>query len=668
MTLKKNWLLPVLAVTIYFIHLSGWLTAYCFQDKESPTYGGFSLFTLKGDQGYSFDLAAYSAQIRANVLDGYALLQRDPFTYENPDKFFPSGNLIYALASLPLLVARNPNIPFLVCPLFSILLSLWFLKKIIGSKPEPLSTSGQNIIFALAACVLLLSNMPDILNLNNLRSIIEGKLFLPRNLGYIGRFPNIEFSIFLLLGWFYALTRFLNRGGLFDRLALGVSLAILQYCYFYWWTSAILFTGLAVLLTGRKKVCILADLCFVYGTYLVLALPFWIAFAHFNATAFGAEYGVRVGKEFGRYRESIRQIAAISGLLFVFDATICHREQKFTGRIEDMVRILRASSLQLILAATTFFFLNIQLLLGYTVQPYHWFETFYYPILIVVVAVSLRKFFTLVEQRESRYLSVTLKTIAFALVIVGIIAAGVNNYVFGKRWAPYLMFTKSERQLADFVARKLPSRSVIMSNNFNVMAILNATTSCKSFVPNGFLAYCSNEELLRRAAAGFAAMGYSKQQFKAELMKGTNWPAYLAAVKRLAYNDPLPSASTIPENYNSLVYIWHDTYYYRPSDEFMYPASLDHAIDSIWNQESASPQAYRLDYFVLYKKYLPPDFGGGGPLKDVLFENDAFVLWKAHQPPNSESAVKIADYAANELRTGFPKARSIQTVYLLIKP
>jgi hypothetical protein len=613
-----------LGLIIYAIHMTSWLVAYLTQDSASKLYGGFSILTLKGDQGYTLDLLRYAAQIRDNVISGPSLYQRDPFTADHAGERLASGNLIYLLAAIPLWFGLPIQAVFFVCPLVSLLLTVWlFTRTAVLANTTSFICRFPEFVVA-SVCVLLLTSRGSWLNLGNAVPILAGGSFLPRNLGYIGRFPHIEFSIFLLALWFFQLSRALRSSKPRDAVFLGVALAVLQYSYFYWWTSAILFTGLSIAAQARDLRTAGKQLALVLGVYLMLTLHFWLEYAEFTRSAFGAEFALRMGKVKTRR-------FYLDGPLLVWCAVLTTSDLLYYGvggeasaARKHARAIWRSTAPQLLLAVSMIALLNIQFIVGFTVQPYHWPSTFYYPVLVFVLIEHAGRWFRRVDALRKPRLRQCLRVGAGVLAAIVVVAALITNVTFGRRWAPYLMFTKSEQELINFVDKALPPGAVIMSNNFNLMAILAANTRCMAYVTEAFAAHASAREQLERLHGGLSAMGYELPAMLGELKKSeTSFREYTTSMRTLAHSTSGASA-TIPDNGIALTYLGHRTY----------GAGLDRRVtreleETLVSIDRGNSRKWRLDYLVFYKKYLPEGVRLAMP-PQRLFENADFVI--AHRP------------------------------------
>ena len=88
----------LVAAAIFAIHKLPYLL---MRLQPRPQGSHYCRFTVKGDLGYTIDLATYARQIRYAHDAGAGVFRPDPYQCENAGKTFPDGNLIYALCAAP---------------------------------------------------------------------------------------------------------------------------------------------------------------------------------------------------------------------------------------------------------------------------------------------------------------------------------------------------------------------------------------------------------------------------------------------------------------------------------------------------------------------------------------------------------------------------------------
>ena len=102
--------------------------------------------------------------------------------------------------------------------------------------------------------------------------IVAGRVPLPRDFHYVGRFPHIEFTLLVLVAWWTALVKVATDGKATSAALLGLTLAAAQYSYFYYWTACGVATFFALVVFSRPKNALRVYL--VAGVvYIALAPP-----------------------------------------------------------------------------------------------------------------------------------------------------------------------------------------------------------------------------------------------------------------------------------------------------------------------------------------------------------------------------------------------------------
>lgn len=599
-----------LTIIIFIVQISAYLMF--FDNIENCQ---FNIVTGKGDQGLSIDLIAYSALITDNANKPPNLFQTDPFLYEFKNKSLPTGNFTYLLSAIPLLLGLNITCTFLILPFFSFLLSVFFISRIVAlfKKPEK-SALFEITMVVLLSGILLLTSFATNFNLPNFFKILHGESFLPRNLDYIGRFPNIQFSISLLLFWVYRLMVFIYKSpSLKNSVYLGISLAVLQYSYFYFWTAAGLFTLMICVLYIQNIKRIIINTFPAFLAYLVLTLPFWIKLAT-NTLSTSDEFLVRLGvsKGFHIWYSEIFQLLLVLLVFLLLEFFLTKRQRN--NLIGFFSCFLKNSAFVLSLIFTVLFLRHLQLIIGYNLQSYHWYLVFYYPLLVIVSVV----YFT----RLADYFNTKIVlTLAWFCAFVVIVTASVNNIYFGKTWSKYLLFTSQEKELLDFTRQNCKENSVVLSNNLCIMGILKAHNNIYSYIPISYFSVASDSEIIERFVYGFKLMGYSENEIIAELKKGEKWfPYYLKDIKANKFEPELETAE-IPDNFCSLVYLGSRSY--LKNGNYVLTSELENRVKYFFSEPKISAD-YKLDYIVIYKKFYPVH---NSTLHNPVFENEKFALY-----------------------------------------
>lgn len=620
--------MAIAAAAVYGVHLLAYAAAWAHQDSHAENYGSFSVISAKGDLGFAIDLAVYVAQIRNSVGAGFSIFQHDPFTIEHADDSIPRGNLILLLAAWPFVLTGSAGLIPILAPLLSIGCGTWLIARIVRRDGAVATRTACYAVGPLAAAAVFLLSPELVINFWKL--FIAGDPYLPRNLGYMGRFPHVAFTLIVLIVWYDALTRYFTTRRTRDAVLLGVTLAVLQYSYFYYWTAGLAMTGLVLVLQIRSLRSFVVETAVVYGTYALLTVPFWIKFVAFQVTPFAKEYAVRVGQtEAGPWWSWI--MVGMSLGLLAFDAACIDRTVHQSMK-SWFAATCRASSLQLALTMATLICLNLQLIVGYTVQYYHWLLAFYVPLLnltaVHYVALAVRQL-----QRWPSAARAAHGLVGCAAVVL-VLVAGAENYVFGQRWSPHFLLTKSEQAAVDFLEKQKPTQQVMASNSASFCMLASANTGIRLLAPNCCLTCCSDEEMIERTVLAFDTMGYSLEEIEQEFRrdaKSREWQRN--TIEKGVPAVPPGASSTLPPNYTWLYLMTHRTYYNAEADEHQYTPELQQRVQAAHARLDELRNRYRLDYLVVHHRILPRPVVPSIPATKV-FENSDFSIWQVQPTSN----------------------------------
>ncbi len=592
----------------------------------------YCLFSVKGDTGYTIDLATYARQIRCVHDAGATLFRPDPYHCENAGKTFPDGNLVYALCTAPMALTDNVELAFAASSFFGILactLLLWHAAR-LQCRP---GTSGAAMwaAFLLSMAILFLCGGWPLDVLGKLQ-VAFGRVPLPRDLGYVGRFPHIEFSLLILVAWWTALVKVSVDGKATSAALLGLALAAAQFSYFYFWTACAMATFFALVVFSRPKnplrVCLVAA-----GVYLPLALPMLLRTFAFERSMLGRDYLVRAGTELGRQptRISLWYIA-VALLLFGIDIAHTKLVEKTQGFFAAATAAIKKSSLQLSMLAAYAVCMNMQLILGKTLQPYHWTSAFYLPMIGILVFPYLVRVYEAAEAAFSTRLARGLVAATFAALAL-VVAASIGSQIrFAQAWSRFFALSGDEQAIVNFI-RSERLAGPLWSNNTNMNLVVGANTPVPLLFGAGICAYNTDRECMERLVYGFWRMGYSADQVLAELRKGQRWVDCLRDLRQGKGDPFFLDASCAMDNYAILNLLGHRTYLSSDRDGPAYEVSADLAskvrsLHGVFSREGRAP--FRVDYLLYDKRILPAGLHPGGRGQDkILLENNTFLLTRA---------------------------------------
>lgn len=530
---KNRFIYVGLVLLIWVIQNAHLLTAYA---KYNTDDSEFTSFIYKGNIRFAQDNTSYGTVLRHGA-DNPNIFRSDNLVYENSDKTFGDAHLVILIAGYVYKWIDNLDITVLVLSFLSISLSVLLLIRISKLTFE---THTWLLVF-FASVLILLTGLDDYSGIFRALDNFQNNHFdasFGRHLGYANRFPYSQITLPFFLFWVYRLLVFFKNTNLKTSLLLGVSLAVLQYTYFYYWSFGIIVTfGLLFLILKKVK---FGGITIV--TFLILTLPFWINFIQFNQTAFSAEYIERIkGLEFYpslyihvmgilfsiyAYRNqkitpSIFSICSIiaSQLLinYLVDNIQPFHGLYWTGRVLFFLIILSNvywlktkaklkpfDGFLLLTYWGIFTLLNLKFLLQINIQPFHWTYSVFHVVLgLFIAGVGYQQI-----QFKKVILSVTIMIAGVALY---------NSICFGSSSGKYWNFNAEEKAVMNVI--KEQDNPVIIGNNYPFLISVSAHEKCYLYMGTSNNKLSDYEESHYRFIHNFKAMGYAKSNIIKEYDK-----------------------------------------------------------------------------------------------------------------------------------------------------
>jgi len=572
----------VFGLLIYGIHISLYVLPGIHQMSEAPEGARFSLHELSGDH------QLYLIQTQDAYRNGPSLFQRDPYVLEAAGQTFPRGNVVHSLVALLLHIWDDINFLLFASALIGVFLAVLLAWKSLAVLHGQEAIGAHRLALWLSLLFMLVTAYNTFFYLREGFSVLLGNDFTPNlTANYNFRFPHIQFTLFMLLAWFWRLQVYLREGTTANAVLLGLSLAFLQYGYFYYWTAAIAMTGLAMLPGIRRGRAFWWEAATVMGVYVVLAAPYWQELISFNATPFADEYKLRIGGHFELESPRGGIPALTSFLLLAFDAVDHWWGGRQAGRRAEWRAVLGASRLQLLLTATVVLCLNLQLVTGITVQSYHWLYTFWHPLLALALFGYILRGQRLVSSIWRRTGARLYGLLLWSLngVILASMAHVVLYWAPGK--APDMVLEREELEVIDYFGEKTPEDAVVMSNDYAYMHTVNMLAGRRSFLPYSFLSVVGDRELLQRAWQGYSALGYSRAELMTGFRHGTSTRPDSLEVNLERYGRP------------SLLGLYTYTYKSHSFGSYTYPDSFDVILPGVF--DDPAPPRFQLDYVLVDK-------------------------------------------------------------------
>lgn len=573
----------------------------------------FTSFVYKGSMGFAMDNTAYG-NVLQHSLEKPTLFRSDNLVFENKDERFADGQLVILFATAIYHLCGDLDITVLVTSFLSIALSILLLIRILRMS----FNSASWLLTFLAVTFVLLTGVDDYFGVIKALNNWSNNHFYTSfgmHLGYANRFPYAQVSLPFFLFWIFALLLFIRFPKTPQSLLLGISLVILQYSYFYYWTFAIFITG-AFLFTQLKEIKKWFAALLVYG---IFTLPFWLNFFAFNQTEFAAEYlnrvkgleyypslslhvvGVLLSLTIYRDQRILPAILAISSIIglqclieFIEYTFQDYHWMYWLSRfffvailllnfiwVQKKVKISTIEYFILFNYWAIFLFINLKFLIGINVQPYHWVYTTFHPIFGLSIAWLLLQVISL------------RKTIIISAGLL-IAIATYNGICFGNTAGKYWKLNSEETAVIEFVHQA--KNPVIIGNNYPFLITIAAQSTCDLYMGTSNNKLSNYEESYFRFISNFKAMGYSDSTIFQEYDKH-----YTCDVYKTKYAENGDSLHTVwPDNTLLTAETLHH-YFLKPEE---YRSDLEMAV----NQYNAQQFELKKDLIIIYKPTFLGDY------------------------------------------------------------
>ncbi len=639
----------ILAVIVGLIYLFPHLVYLSQPGTYNPLY-------ISQNRGF-MDEAIYSAGVQ-EVLEGN-LIPTDLTVFEHKHGLMIYGPLPFIIMAIlaklfggltPLLIISDFIFSALTFIIFYIL-----AKKI---------TSSHNL--SLIGSVLLLFFYrifipPPTITFAGLKTYLTS-IFLNTAQGnanfWLSRFMHPQITLPLLLLTILIIWKAFETKHKLYFLASAILLAANVYSYFYNWTYLFVFCTIFSLMMlvyihnkegkyqehisqketpsqflhplNKKLFLALIGTIFLL---IILCIPYLLNTIQIQDMDITARSGIE-------YTQAVEPISVVFVLLILLIFTILLVKRKnnstFTHRITQIITKMDQPSIVLLtLLLSSIIVLNIQLILGYTIQNDHYYSRILVPIVILSILwiLSSSKFITTILQKK--YITpVILLLLCTSAIIVHI------NEIRGQ--SPYYSFSPEEQELLTYL-QSLPPNSVILTSNITWNLWIPAYTSADLFFPYSASTIASKEELENRFIFTFTLLNYTSSEVESLLLTNSSYT-------RIPNSPPPTSLQTYMRSY---IYL----------DE-IYPVEKQGTLKGrIFNQEpvnelikkyataSTSPPAlesqgqmpyhqnitYKLDYILLTKEEskrkesIEKTLNLSGLTVEKVFGNSELLLLKISQ-------------------------------------
>jgi hypothetical protein len=392
-------------------------------------------------------------------------------------------------------------------------------------------------------------------------------------------------------------------------LLAGVLFALNFYSYFFFWTYLLVFLGLLLIfLIYKKAKSRIKGISITLGTGLLLAIPYFVNL--FTIRSF--DLSSRSGIELGRFIETISFVYLfIFVLFFVF-----LRKKQFSFYFLSL----------LFLPAVIV--LNIQLLLGFTVQNNHWNSRVIVPILIILLFYVFQEVFYKLKYKYKWTNPSKILKKYFIVFIIVIFLLAVNLQVQEvNSLKTNFNFSGDEYELVKWIGDNVISEEVILTSSLTWNLWIPAYTSANVYFPYAASTLSSNEEITERFIFTFNLLNKSEEEVNNLLYANS---------KFTRLNDP---NKEIDHSFDSYLksYVFLDRIYpIEHTGLTKYPVYNSSLVSQLASEyahykfNSADIEKYRVNYILLVgeEQSVLNTFILDSSMGAIVFKNDAFLLFK----------------------------------------
>lgn len=319
------------------------------------------------------------------------------------------------------------------------------------------------------------------------------------------RFPYPQFAFFLLILHLYSLLLALRKKSLFLNFLSAVTLGLLFYTYFYYWTFALV--GEIILfffLLSKKNFNQVKTLSLVVLVALSLSIPFWISFLKFHSLPVSKDILERVGLELGKVRNVVRTVQYSIFTLFFF-ALVKKKKIAFFFFLAFLLGGI--------------ILLNLQLLTGWTIQSWHWTVRVLNPLSILILVYLFHQILTQNYsqprlEKLKNFLKSRYSPLLIILIALFLFRALALQFVSARNTYQSYTLPKTTLEAFAWLDKNTPLDSVIITPSFETISQVPVFTHNNVFLPNGTIAFASNEEIFKRLLITYKIFGLGKSELE----------------------------------------------------------------------------------------------------------------------------------------------------------
>ena len=284
----------------------------------------------------------------------------------------------------------------------------------------------------------------------------------------------------------------------------GVLIGLLVYTYLHYWVYLTIIAGLIFIfsvITFKKHIQRLKAASVLVGILFLVISPYLINIFALNALPHSSEMAQRMGIVNGYYFHFLKPFSVVFDYSFYFLLAILVY-LIFYKKYKD------TAILYWILIVGLFIVWNVQLVVGYTPQPDHWFRALG-PIIFVIL---LHILYELSKKINYKFVATVLIILSIFLVIKKV----VNAVIFVNPPQEFLDAYAFNPNIVDswkWINGNLQGEPKIISPSFITSIYLVAQTAARPYLATSF-STASNQELEKRFLIAYKAFNVQEETLK----------------------------------------------------------------------------------------------------------------------------------------------------------
>lgn len=612
----KNLLVIILIILLLLFFQYPLMIFYQKGDNSLENYNQFALTTAKGDI-YNLDIILYGNFI-LSVFNHPGLFLKDIITYEHQNEIVPlQGALPGIMHAILYSFLRNISLTLVVGSIIStaiIIILLYFISELIQQKYKFSSSYMRTFLL-----IISFFTFPAVL-ISLFHFFFIKPVLFRHYISYVSRFININHTIIFLLIWFLILIYIFFKEKNDKRLfiLLGVALTSLQYSYIFFYIPALAFTLFSFILREGFNKKTINKLLWIYIPWFILSFPYLINFVIFRE--FNREFINGGGTAF-IHPSFFGLLLKLFLVLFVFliiDFIYLKQEEINIFR-HKLPKLLRESFLGISLFFTSLIVLNLQYLIGYTVQPYHFVYAFILPILIIITFIQLHKFLVIVQTYFGNTFKIyhlikkIINCFIFAFILILVLASILYLAISAKQNYVYYYFDDSDAELLNFIKTNTSGDAVFFADNTYVNDIIQVNTNRKSLLGQISLTRAPLSEIHLRLLFGYDKLGFPIDKLIEDVNYSSYYfPLFVKKVEEVKLDNP-------QENLNDIFHYYHNFYLTGPNQD------AEKLIRDLRIANTNRTQNFKLDY-VIYSS----DLEKFKDENNIVFSNKKYIVKEVH--------------------------------------